>query len=122
MIYLASPYTHPDPAIRQQRFNAACCAAATLVLNGQLVYAPVVHGHPLAPYYVPTDWAFWEPHARWHIERCDEVVVFTMDGWETSVGVQKEIEMANALCKPVRYHAPLGLRHNTGWHRPPTNA
>jgi len=28
MICLASPYTHPDPAVREARFQAACRQAA----------------------------------------------------------------------------------------------
>ncbi|GIW55540.1 MAG: hypothetical protein KatS3mg082_1944 [Nitrospiraceae bacterium] len=34
MIYLASPYSHPDPAVREERFHAACRAAAALLLAG----------------------------------------------------------------------------------------
>ena len=32
MIYLASPYTHPDRDVRQERFEAACRAAASRAL------------------------------------------------------------------------------------------
>ena len=31
MIYLASPYTHPDPGVREARFDAACLATVELV-------------------------------------------------------------------------------------------
>ena len=121
MLYLASPYSHPDPAVREQRFKAVCCMAARLMLDNKFVYAPIVHCHPLAPYYVPTDWAFWEHHARWHIERCNEVLVYALDGWDESVGVQAEIKIALALHKPVRYQAPLGFRCDHGGHIPPKN-
>ena len=103
MKYLASPYSHPDPAVRELRFQAACAATAKLLRDGHLVYSPVVHGHPLVRYGLPTDWSFWERHDRQHLERCDEVVVLKLDGWRESVGVQAELRHAEALGKSVRY-------------------
>jgi len=44
MIYFASPYSHPDPLVRQARFDAACHAAAGLIQAGHAVVAPIVHG------------------------------------------------------------------------------
>jgi hypothetical protein len=51
-------------------------------------------------------WSFWEQYDRKFLERCDEVVVLMLDGWEESVGVQAEIRIAGELGKPVRYLAP----------------
>ena len=34
MIYLASPYSHSDPAVREQRYEAACQAAAVEAKTG----------------------------------------------------------------------------------------
>jgi hypothetical protein len=59
MIYLASPYSHPGPAVRHERFCAARRAAASFVRAGRLVYSSIVHGHPLVEFGLPTDWAFW---------------------------------------------------------------
>ena len=56
MIYLASPYSHPDPAIREARFDAACRVTAEQIRAGQPVFAPVVMGHPLVRYGLPGDW------------------------------------------------------------------
>ncbi len=106
MIYIASPYSNPDPAVREQRFQAACGVAARLLRDGQQVYSPVVHGHPLVGYGLSAEWSFWEPHDRPHLEHCDEVVVLTLDGWRDSVGVQAELAHAEALGKPVRYVEP----------------
>lgn len=108
MTYLASPYTHPDPTVREQRFHAACATAAQLMREGHVVFSPVAHSHPLTAYGLPGDWAFWERHDRVHLERCDEVVVLMLDGWEESEGVQAEIAVAQRLGKPVSYRAPVG--------------
>ncbi len=106
MIYLASPYSHPDPAVRDERFDAACRAAARLTLAGRAVLAPVVQGHALARFGVAGDWSFWAPLARDYIARCDEVVVLQLDGWRESEGVQAEMALAAALGKRVDYLEP----------------
>jgi hypothetical protein len=103
MIYLASPYSNPEPAVREERFQAACAATAALVRAGHQVYSPIVHGHPLTQHHVAGDWRFWERHAYWHLERCDEIFVLMLDGWETSQGVQAEIEIAENLGKLISY-------------------
>ena len=106
IIYLASPYSHPDPAVREQRFHAACRAAVALLHAGRVVFSPIAHSHPLAQHSLPGNWQFWEQYDRKFLERCDEVVVLMLDGWEESVGVQAEIRIARELGKPVRYLAP----------------
>jgi nucleoside 2-deoxyribosyltransferase len=110
MIYLASPYSHPDAIVRERRFRAACSAAARLIRSGEIVFSPVAHCHAIALCGVPTDWRFWERHDRRFLEFCDEVVVLMLDGWRESVGVQAEIEIAEELGKPVRYLEPVGNR------------
>jgi nucleoside 2-deoxyribosyltransferase len=106
MIYLASPYSHSDPAVREQRFRAVCQAAARLMRNGEIVFSPIAHGHPIALHGLPNDWRFWEWHDREQLLRCDELVVLTIDGWRESEGVQAEIRIAAELGKPVRYLEP----------------
>ena len=105
MIYLASPYSHPDSATREQRFVAACRAAAMLIRSGQAVFSPVVHSHPLVAFGLPTDWLFWERCDRQFLERCDEIALLTLPGWETSIGMQAEVRIATELGKPIRYRS-----------------
>ncbi|HXH21718.1 MAG TPA: DUF1937 family protein [Dehalococcoidia bacterium] len=111
MIYLASPYSHPDPAVRERRFRTACRLAAAFLRAGMLVFSPIAHSHPLVEFGLPTDWRFWERYDRAHLERCDEVVVLMMDGWKESAGVQAEVRIARELGKPVRF---LGVEEAHG--------
>jgi hypothetical protein len=111
VIYLASPYSHPDPAVREFRFREACRAAAKLMRLGHVVFSPIAHGHSIALYGLPTDWSFWEPFDRHQLERCDEVVVLLLDGWCESAGVAAEIEIAHQFGKPVRYIMPESTGH-----------
>jgi len=103
LIYLCSPYTSDDPAIRQQRFEAACRAAAAMIRQGQTVFSPIAHSHAICAFGVPLDSRFWSRHDRRYLEACDEVAVLMLDGWQTSVGVQAEIAIARELGKPVTY-------------------
>jgi hypothetical protein len=108
VIYLACPYTHPDPAVRDQRFEAACVATASLMRAGRSVFSPIVHSHPLVRYGLPVEWDFWQAQDCEHLRGCDCVVVLTLEGWETSVGVQAEVRLANELGLPIHY-LPLAM-------------
>ena len=109
MIYLASPYSHPDAEVRQQRFDAVCQVAAALLRRGQMLFSPIAHSHPIARYGLPKDWAFWRRYDRLHLERCGELVVLMLDGWRESIGVAAEIDIAGELGKPVRYLEPSNV-------------
>jgi Nucleoside 2-deoxyribosyltransferase len=106
VLYLASPYSDPAPAVREHRFRAACRATVALMRAGEIVFSPVVHSHPLTEDGLPTDWGFWERFDRQFLALCDELVVLMLDGWNESIGVQAEIRIATELGKPVRYLAP----------------
>ena len=108
MIYLASPYSHRHPVMRQARFDAVCRATAQLTLAGTPVLAPVIHGHALLRYGVPSDWSFWEPLDTEYLRRSDKLVVLTLDGWRESQGVQAEMGLATVLGKRVDYLEPEG--------------
>jgi nucleoside 2-deoxyribosyltransferase len=103
MIYLASPYSHADPAVREARYQAACRATAVLLKAVFVVFSPIVHSHPLVEFELPTGWDFWERIDRAYLARCDEVVVLMLDGWRESTGVRPEIAVARELSRPVRF-------------------
>lgn len=106
MIYLASPYSHPDARVREERFRQACVATAELLRLGHVVFSPIVHSHPLCEFGLPGDWSWWERVDGEMLRRCDRVVVLMIDGWIDSLGVAAEIAMAHELGKPVRYWLP----------------
>lgn len=106
MMYLASPYSNPDPAVREQRFREACRVTAALVHAGYVVFSPVVHSHFLAEHGLPNTWAFWRKQDETFLERADSLVVLMLPGWQESVGVRGEIEIARELGKPTVYLEP----------------
>jgi nucleoside 2-deoxyribosyltransferase len=118
MIYLASPYSHPDAEVRERRFDAVCRAAAYLIRIGKSVYSPIAHSHPICRYGLPGDWRFWQHHDSQYIEICDEMVVLMLDGWEQSEGIQAEMGIARELGKPVTFiHMKTVNEENPGKNR-----
>lgn len=107
-IYLASPYSDPDPAIRVKRFRAACQAAAKLILDGNKVFSPIAHGHAIASFAAPEDdmmrsWDDWKELDLAILEQADVVAILMLPGWRKSVGVQAELDHAIGLYKPILY-------------------
>lgn len=109
LIYLASPYTHADPDVQEQRFNAACFETARMLREGRHVFSPIVHGHPLSRHGLPGDYDFWGPYCRAFLERASELVILTLDGWRESVGVTDEVRIAAELGLPVSHEEPTAI-------------
>lgn len=95
MIYLASPYSHPDPDVRERRFDEVCRIAGALMAAGHQVFSPIAHTHPIAVRCdLPKGWEFWRKYDEDLLAACDWLVVAAMDGWQDSVGVKAEIQVA----------------------------
>jgi hypothetical protein len=104
MIYLASPYAHVDPVVRQRRFENACRAAAATLRRDHWVFSPIAHSHCIEVHGDGVDAAFdWLTYDRWFLDRCSYLWVLTLDGWEESKGVAQEIRWARELGIAVRY-------------------
>jgi len=105
-MYVSSPYSDSDPAVREHRYEAACSATAMLLRAGLAAFSPVVHSHPLTRHGLPGDWEFWQRYDRACLEACTGVAVLMLEGWKESKGVQAEIAMARELGKPVIFIDP----------------
>jgi Domain of unknown function (DUF1937) len=104
MIYLITPYSDPDPKIVEFRYGIACRIAGRLMAEGEIVFSMIAHTHPIASVCsLPKDWAYWERFCTEFITTAEKVVVVMLPGWESSVGVQAEIKIAEKLGKPITY-------------------
>ena len=102
--YLASPYTHQDPAIMDMRNKLAMAAAARLLKDGVHVYSPIVHCHELASRHdLPRDVGFWWSYNRAMLRHASNMVVLRIDGWDKSRGVAQEIAFAEHGGIPVSF-------------------
>ena len=105
MIYLASPYSHPDPVVRRGRAALAAKAASVLTehTSHAMVYSPIVHGHAMNEHRaLPLGWEFWRPRCRAAVELSTEVALLFLDRWWDSVGMATEYQWALEMKKPVR--------------------
>jgi hypothetical protein len=104
LTYLAVPYSHPDPAIRLARFKAANIAAGALMQQGEIVFSPISHTHPIAEECeLPKGWEFWQAFDRAYLAQSRRLVVLCIDGWQESVGVSAEILIAKEMGLPVEF-------------------
>ena len=105
MIYLAGPYSHNDPEVRESRYNEHLRHLAHCLNDGLVVFSPIVHWHVVATtHMLPTEWAFWRTLDFAFLERCDRLFVLKLDGWENSVGLAAELEFARQRNIPIEYH------------------
>lgn len=105
LVYLASPYSAPTKNKRTRRFNQVCKKAAELMSQGNMVFCPIAHSHPIETIGMPEmqtgDWWLQQDFAV--LKHCEKLVVYKMPGWDKSYGVGKEIEFAEANNIPVEY-------------------
>lgn len=99
-IYLAVPYS-ADP---NRGYFLANNKAAELMLQGNIVFSPISHSHPISKQCdLPLDHDFWMQQDLSFIEWCDELYVLQLSCWEKSKNIKTEIEYAKKLGKPIKY-------------------
>jgi len=115
-IYLAVPYSHPSPRIRDFRFVMANEAAALLICQGHHVFSPISHSHPIATAHeLPKDFSFWHDFDLSFLTRwAEEVYLLELEDWDKSIGVQAELEYAKSFNLPITH---ISLEMFAGWRR-----
>ena len=107
-VYLASPYSHAEPGMREWRYKQACRAAAYLMRKGEVVFSPIAHSHPVEQIGLQTveSGAFWKRQDIPILRHASKLVVLMLDGWVVSKGLEWEIATAESLMIPVSYLDP----------------
>jgi nucleoside 2-deoxyribosyltransferase len=101
LFYLATPYNHPDPIVRENRTNEAKALLASLTRSGMNVFCPIAYGSLFKS--AVADWS----HKKWmefdlqFLTKCDGLIVAEMEGWKQSKGVQEEIQFARSRKFPI---------------------
>lgn len=102
--YLASPYTHTDPLVREWRFQKAAEAAARLMKAGEVVFSPIAHSHPIdLNFEEPEDGQFWKAQDEPFLNACSKLTVLMLPGWEQSKGLAHELEVAKSRGIEIHY-------------------
>lgn len=103
-IYLGSPYSHHDPAMRHQRYRQVGRAAAHLIREGLIVYSPIVHCHLIAREFgLPKEFEFWERFDYAMLEPAGLLMVLKLPGWEESRGLTAEMAFARKKEIPLKF-------------------
>ena len=100
-IYLAAPFNHPNPKVREARVEAVNKKAAELMEQGYLVFSPLSHSYPISKYCTvdPCDNDFWLRQDLWILKTCDEFHILCLKGWWESKGIKAEMAYAKAIMR-----------------------
>lgn len=100
LIYLASPYSGNE----EKNFQLVAKKASELISQGLIVFCPITMCHPMSIYgKLPGGWEFWEKFDRTYLSCCNKVIVYRIEGWDKSKGVQAEIKIAQEMDIPIEY-------------------
>ncbi len=109
-VYLASPYSHKDPAVMEWRYRQAVRAAAAIMGPQHVVFSPIAHSHEIGKVSsTATDHEFWLKQDLPWLDRADELWVLCLDGWAMSRGVAEEMAYARKFDKVIRHVRPADL-------------
>jgi hypothetical protein len=104
LIYIASPYTHPDKEVVEENYRRVSRYAAEIVSQGAVALSPITYGHTLVGFKpMRTDWEFWTNFCLTMLSKCEEIHVLMIDGWDRSRGVAEEIEFAEKNGISIHY-------------------
>ena len=106
LIYIAQPYSHEDPAMREWRYQQALKVAARLMLQGWAVFSPIAHTHPIERETGKQSHDFWLRQDIAVLRHAAKLVVLMLPGWKESKGVAEEIAVAKANKIPIELMAP----------------
>ena len=108
LVYIASPYSHDDSRIVNDRFDKVRDYTASLMQSiydtGCVPFSPILHCHEMAQVHdLPKGHEYWMVVDKTILRHCDELWVYMLDGWQESAGIKMEIEFAESLQIPVKY-------------------
>lgn len=104
LIYLASPYSHPEFGVRVQRYISAADAVTRLAKMKLTIFSPIVHWHHIATLNdLPKNFEFWQVQNDPIIEVAAHMMVLGIPGWSHSAGVMHEINLAHRIGTPIEF-------------------
>lgn len=107
LIYVAAPYTHPDPVVVEGRMYALERHLAHLSADRKVAFSPLLMHYCLdRGIELPGDYGFWRNHCLTLLSKSDVLDVLMLPEWNASEGVADEIEFAKANGIPVRFSCP----------------
>jgi len=109
IVYISSPYSHPDRVVVFKRFVEALRVCHWAWQNGYFAYSPIAYTHPISVFVPNVRYEDWIKFDVELLRLCNRMWVLMLDGWETSKGVQGEIEIAKEFGLPIDYIDPKSI-------------
>lgn len=102
MIYLASPYSHEHEIIRTRRYLSAREYLFKQLKLGIPLFSPIVYCHQFArDFDAGPAFEDWEEFNKAMLKIASQLWVLQISGWDKSVGVAAEMELAKAWSIPI---------------------
>lgn len=103
--YLATPYHHQKPEIREERVRIAQLLTADLVSRGMHVFCPIAYGSLLRAQPAIQEWNHedWMAFDLPFLAKCDILLIAKMHDWHKSRGIQQERNFAAKAGIPVMW-------------------
>lgn len=109
LIYLASVYSWPydetvTTKVKEKRFRLVAKVAGKLMEKEEdiFIFSPISHSHPQQKYAKLPFTSSWYQRDLKLLEKCDELWILDMEGWNKSEGIAKEITHAISLNLPIK--------------------
>lgn len=103
MIYVASPYSHPDPIIREGRYLTALRYTAFLHTKNLVAFSPIAYGHQFST-ILSFDYGYetWQAFNDHMLKNSTEMHILALPEWEKSKGLMHEIAFATLHKIPTK--------------------
>ena len=113
-IYLACPYTHKNPDVKNQRAKVSNSITAHLFDLNVITYSPISFWHHLAiSHDLHGNFTNFREMDLYFISVSRGIIVICLEGWEESESVTEELKFADQLGLPIGYMNPLNYRTYT---------
>lgn len=113
-IYLASPYSHKERKIMDERYHATMAWVANhmKIYKSPVIFSPILHCHDMARRHnIPHDARWWENYNISMLQSANALWVLKLKGWTLSKGIcgdpdtglKGELEFAKQFNKDIKF-------------------
>jgi hypothetical protein len=106
LTYLACPFRDKDINVRKKRCAAAHYTAAQLTSQGYHIFSPLTHNEILVDLVQDMPKEHWLEFDLAILSICKRLFILKLDGWNSSKGVQIEMDFAKKNGIPIEEIMP----------------
>jgi hypothetical protein len=113
LYFMACPDSEADAAIMQERFEQCTYVAAHLAQNGFAAYCPMTMTYPMNQISAQVNKKItWPPIEMTFMEKCDELIVLTLEDWQEYPNVIDTVSYFKSKQKKVWTYDEFATEHN----------